>query len=519
MKNPLFYKNGKPFFSVGAQTSNSSSACEELVARDCRAAKKLGMNTIAAAVTWELLEPEEGVFSFEQTDMLIRTASQHGLNLVVLWFGTWKNGNSHYVPGWVKRDHARFRWALSADGTPVRSLSPHCKATFEADRKAFLALCRHITETDRDGTVLAIQIENEPGLIGTMRDHSEEATALFRAPVPGEVETLTGKSGTWEDVYGFYAPEYFTAWHIARYIDDLAVAAREITSLPFYVNAWLQEMHNRVPGIDYPSGGAVSRTFSLFKAATPHIEALAPDIYLQEFQTVEALHQTYSSMDNPYYLPETLFSELAMVNAIRGVVRYGLCGVHVFGIDMAIDEQENIRPVAQGAAAAMKILSAMRPLIERDQGTPRLFDVGQFDGASEQYIDFGNYIGSVRFKKDLGDWMKKGGSNLDALLGRAAPLRGMGLIWYNGKDEFYMAGTGWRLMLFPKTNSIATTNASHSDDFLNQRSQAFVTVEEGAFDENGVFRARFRRNGDEADYGFGVEADGGVLHVVMDADF
>ena len=82
-----------------------------------------------------------------------------------------------------------------------------------------------------------------------------------------------------------------------------------------------------------------------------------------------------------------------------------------------------------------------------------------------------------------------------------------------------MAGTGWRLMLFPKTNSIATTNASHSDDFLNQRSQAFVTVEEGAFDENGVFRARFRRNGDEADYGFGVEADGGVLHVVMDADF
>ena len=339
------------------------------------------------------------------------------------------------------------------------------------------------------------------------------------APVPSEVEALMKKSGTWEDVYGFYAPEYFTAYHIARYIDGIALAAREVTALPFYVNTWLQEMHNQVPGIDYPSGGPVSRTFPLFKMATPHIEALAPDIYLQEFQTVEALHQTYSSMGNPYYLPETLFSELAMVNAIRGIVKYGLCGVHVFGIDMVIDEQENIRPVAQGAVAGAKILSAMRPLIEKDQGSPRLFAVGQYDGASEQYIDFGNYIGSVRFKKDLGDWMKKPGSGLDALLGKPAPIRGMGLIWYNGTNEFYMAGTGWRLMLFPKTNSIRTTNATHSDDFLNQRSQAFLTVEEGVFDEDGVFCPNFRRNGDEADYGFGVELTNGVLHVVMDETF
>lgn len=115
--------------------------------------------------------------------------------------------------------------------------------------------------------------------------------------------------------------------------------------------------------------------------------------------------------------------------------------------------------------------------------------------------------------------MKKPGSGLDALLGKPAPIRGMGLIWYNGTNEFYMAGTGWRLMLFPKTNSIRTTNATHSDDFLNQRSQAFLTVEEGVFDEDGVFCPNFRRNGDEADYGFGVELTNGVLHVVMDETF
>ena len=368
--NSLFKVNGKPFFSIGGQTNNSSSACAERMARDCRAAQKMGMNTIAAAVTWELLEPGEGDYSFAQTDMLIRTARQHGLHLVVLWFGAWKNGNSHYAPGWVKRNHERFWWAVTADGTPVRSLSPHCPATREADCSAFLALCRHIAETDRDKTVLAVQIENEPGLMGTMRDHSETATALYRAPVPAAVAELTGKTGSWEDVYGFYAPEFFTAYAVARYIDALAEAARAVTPLPFYVNAWLQEMHNQVPGVDYPSGGAVTRTFALFKKAAPHIDALAPDIYLQEFQTVERLHRTYSSMENPYYLPETLYSELAMVNAMRGVVEYGLCGVHVFGIDMMLDEQENLRPITRGAAAAMQILSNMRPLIEKDQGTP-----------------------------------------------------------------------------------------------------------------------------------------------------
>ena len=58
--NYIFKFNGKPFFSIGGQTNNSSSACAERMARDCRAAQKMGMNTIAAAVTWELLEPSEG---------------------------------------------------------------------------------------------------------------------------------------------------------------------------------------------------------------------------------------------------------------------------------------------------------------------------------------------------------------------------------------------------------------------------------------------------------------------------
>lgn len=66
-------------------------------------------------------------------------------------------------------------------------------------------------------------------------------------------------------------------------------------------------------------------------------------------------------------------------------------------------------------------------------------------------------------------------------------------------------------MLFPKKKIEWAVSAAHSADFLNQRCQPFLSVEEGILDENGVFIAKKRRNGDEADYGFWVTPDVGVV--------
>jgi hypothetical protein len=38
------------------------------------------------------------------------------LRLVLLWFGTWKNGQSNYLPDWVKRDFERFPRAQIVGG-------------------------------------------------------------------------------------------------------------------------------------------------------------------------------------------------------------------------------------------------------------------------------------------------------------------------------------------------------------------------------------------------------------------
>lgn len=112
----LFHVKGVPFFSVGGQVNNSTPYSAEKVETVFSHVKDFGLNTVAAPVYWELLEPEEGHYDFAQTDMLMQAARRHGLQLVLLWFGTWKNGNSHYIPRWMKLNGKRFPMAKSADG-------------------------------------------------------------------------------------------------------------------------------------------------------------------------------------------------------------------------------------------------------------------------------------------------------------------------------------------------------------------------------------------------------------------
>ena len=53
--------------------------------------------SVAAPVFWNLLEPEEGVYDYSQVHMLLQQAEAHGMHLILLWFGSWKNGASQYL--------------------------------------------------------------------------------------------------------------------------------------------------------------------------------------------------------------------------------------------------------------------------------------------------------------------------------------------------------------------------------------------------------------------------------------
>ena len=145
-------------------------------------------NTAEIPVYWEAIEPEEGVFDFSSVDALFEGARAHKKQLILLWFGTWKNGNMRYVPAWVKQNPTRFPRVIAHDGARLFVLSSHAEENLRADQKAFRALMAHLKEQNTDGTLLAVQVENEAGIAGrSYRDFSPEGWRDAEAPVPDEV--------------------------------------------------------------------------------------------------------------------------------------------------------------------------------------------------------------------------------------------------------------------------------------------------------------------------------------------
>ena len=93
--------DGKPFLILGAQINNSSSWADTLP-EVWPTIKAMHVNTIEAPIYWEQMEPQPGKFDFSTVDLLINQSRTNNVHLVLLWFGTWKNGKMHYVPTWVK---------------------------------------------------------------------------------------------------------------------------------------------------------------------------------------------------------------------------------------------------------------------------------------------------------------------------------------------------------------------------------------------------------------------------------
>ncbi len=304
--------DGAPYLVLGAQIGNSS-AWPAVLPKVWPALEALHVNTAEAPVYWEQIEPQPGSFDWTNVDALIDGAREHHLHLVLLWFGTWKNGNDHYVPQWVKNDPQHFPRMINSAGAPIDDLSADAPANMEADRKAFSALMQHVAKKDgAEHTILMMQIENESGGIGAARDYSAASNQEFAGQVPPElVKALGRKPGTWSEVFPGNADEAFQAWHQARYINAVAEAGKHEFNIPFYCNVWLAyppaelpERHIPIAGIGYPSGGPVQGMLSLWKAAAPSIDIIGPDIYSSNPDFVLDILDTYARPDNPLWIPE-----------------------------------------------------------------------------------------------------------------------------------------------------------------------------------------------------------------------
>lgn len=262
-------------------------------------------------------------------EWVIDEARKRKVRLIFLWFGLWKNGESYYVPDWMKKDTRTYFRARRRNGEPSATISPFCEAAVEEDRKAFSSFLAFLKAYDgKAHTVIMVQVENEAGFLGEERDYGKEAQEKYREEIPEEVKAVYPLSGTWKQAFQGEAPEYFMAWYFAKAVGRIAEAGKREYPIPLFANVWLDLFPFR-PGT-YPSGGPIAKAIPLWKKAAPSVDLLCPDIYDSDFY---GLCDQYASDKNPLFIPETGRQPETASHALAMFGSYPAIGISVFGID------------------------------------------------------------------------------------------------------------------------------------------------------------------------------------------
>jgi beta-galactosidase GanA len=360
---------GKPLLVLGGELGNSTAsdlATLELALDKC---KRMNLNTILLPAYWDLIEPEEGTFDFSLVQGAIDRARARNLQIVLLWFGTWKNSMSCYAPSWVKKDTTRFERVRQSSGEVVEIISPECSAARDADARAFTALLRWIREYDsQQQTVVMVQVENEVGMIPEARDHSAKSQRTYESDVPDKLLSLVSKEelgpevgdvwkqagrksrGVWSEVFGSSpeGEEVFSAWQFANYVEKIAAAGKQEYPLPLFANAALVRPGYK-PG-QYPSAGPLPHLMEVWRAGSPSLDMICPDIYFPNFME---WCERYTRDSNPLFVPEMAPSMRASGNALYAVAHYNAIGVGPFSIENVSDEKSRLITSCYGVLSGM----------------------------------------------------------------------------------------------------------------------------------------------------------------------
>lgn len=503
-KKKILIVEEKPFIMLAGEVHNSNSSSVEYMERVYDKADALGLNSLLLPVTWELVEPEEGKFDFSIVDGLIRQAVRRGKKLCFLWFGAWKNAQCYYAPAWVKTDLERFKRAQVEKGKnfirrqdfygmPYTTLSYLCEETRRADANAFAMLMRHIREVDEENqTVIAVQVENETGLMASARENSDEADVLFASKVPSEfahymkqhTDTMVldvkqavengASDGTWSEVFGDCAEEIFSAYYTAGYVNAVAEAGKKEYALPMVANCWLDK--GQAPG-QYPSGGPVSRMMEVWTYSAPQIDVLAPDIYVPNF--VEICDE-YTRRDTPLFIPECATHSYAGPRLVYCVGHYhAMCyspfgfedmGMpfsdtqsYLFGVDVEDPALKTPMSVEEYAWYS-RTLQEMMPLLTSKYGTADLQAVSCEQKTTDKML-FGTFGFQVALDSPI-----------------IARKDGVCLVMKESEDTFY-------ILIHAAAFGYFSTDP-------NRPNVDVLSFEDGHF-EKGVWVAERRLNGDE----------------------
>ncbi len=485
------FVDGAPYLMLGAQVNNSS-AWPAMLPKVWPAVAYLHANTVEIPVYWEQFEPEQNHFDYTVVDTLLRQAREHHVRLVLLWFGTWKNGSSHYMPLWMKRDPERYPRVTGLNGRRVDSPSPHSAATLAADKHAFTALMAHLKISDPSHTVIMVQVENEAGAWGTVRDHSPEAQKAFDAPVPAELlSALHKQTGNWTAVFGADADEFFHAWSVARFVGQVAAAGKAAYPLPLYTNAALRDPLTPGPAGSYESGGPTDNVLAIWKAAAPALDILAPDIYQSDPARYLKVLDLYARPDNALFVPET-GSSPATARFFFSALGHGAIGFAPFGADYTGFSNAPLgAPRLNEEALAPFALNyqLIEPIMRE---VARLNFEGKLQTAVEQKnehsqtLDFGNWKAVVSYGVPQFGF----GNNPQ---GNAEPV-GRALVARLADNQFLVAGYFCRVDFRPGNSAAG-------------KQREYLRVEEG--------KSLRLWNGDQTDWGLNFTSAPQVLRITL----
>lgn len=516
--------DGKPFLILGVQSNNSANYTQAL-ADVWPVVKATHANTLSIPIAWEQVEPVEGEFDFSFVDELIRQARKNDVRLALLWFATWKNNAPHYAPEWVKLDNKRFPRVEKADGSTLNSLSPLHRETLEADKKAFVKLMQHLKKVDKKRTVIMMQPQNEVGTYGAARDYSDTAETRFKQAVPEKlVRDLGKKPGTWTEVFGSDADEFFHAYHIAIYVNEIAEAGKAVYPLALNINVALRNPFTPGEAGQYSSGGATDNVLDLWKSAAPAIDLITPDIYFHDRRTVNRVLELYSRADNPLFVSE-IGNHPNYARYFYDTLGAQGIGFAPFGMDYTdyanypLGAKAMTDEVINAFAEAYKLLAPMAEVWARLSFEGEVWGVSEPDAPNEGQKEVWNAKASENTwtpEQKLGDYYTQ---TLDLGQWDAEVTYGREMFWINPPEGNERPSGGVLIARLAENEYLVTgfrarVTLSPSAEQKDQRFM-IVRVEEGHFNRKGEWVFERVWNGDQTDWGLNFTSKPHVLKVKM----
>jgi beta-galactosidase GanA len=256
----------------------------------------------------------------------------------------------------------------------------------------------------------------------------------------------------------------------------------------------------------YASGGPTYNVLDVYKAAAPHIDLLAPDIYMPESAKYEKTLDLYQRPDNALFVAESgnkpiyaryIFSTLGHQGIGFDPFGFDYTGYSNYPLGNTHSDKELTAPFAQ----VYNLFAPMAREWARLSFESQVWGVSEPDDHSAQQMDLGaRWSARVTYRQwqfGLPEWDPENRNGYPE--GSEVPSGGVAVAKLDD-STFLVTGLNARITFGPG-------KANADKGFLLDR------VEEGHFDANGQWVFDRVWNGDQTDYGLNFTTVPAVLKV------